>query len=73
MTKLTDQQIEAQIDAAIARQSEIDATEPRANKVVYSGGKDKSSSVIIYFNSHVLIETVCTSERAKISLNPTNN
>ena len=39
MAQLTDQQIEAQIDAAIARQSQIDATEPRANKVLFDDGR----------------------------------
>ena len=39
MAQLTDQQIEAQIDAAIARQSQIDATEPRANKVLFDNGR----------------------------------
>lgn len=39
MAKLTDQQIEAQIDRAIARQSDINASEPRANKVVYGDGR----------------------------------
>ena len=39
MAQLTDQQIEAQIDAAIARQAEIDATEPRAIKVLFDDGR----------------------------------
>ena len=36
---LTDEQIEAQIDAAIARQPEIDATEPRAKNASFSKGR----------------------------------
>ena len=39
MAQLTDQQIEAQIDAAIARQPQIDAVEPRANKVLFDNGR----------------------------------
>lgn len=39
MAKLTDRQIEAQIDRAIARQSEINTTEPRATQVTFDGGK----------------------------------
>ena len=36
MAQLTDRQIEAQIDAASARQSKIDAVEPRACKVTFA-------------------------------------
>ena len=39
MAQLTERQIEAQIDAAIKRQPEIDATEPRANKVLFDDGR----------------------------------
>ena len=39
MTQLTDRQIEDQINAAIARQSKIDAVEPRANKVIFDDGR----------------------------------
>lgn len=46
MAKLTDQQIEAQIDRAIAHQSKINATEPRANKVFYEDGR-----ITLYFNN----------------------
>ena len=46
MTQLTDQQIEAQIDAAIARQTEIDATEPRAKKVLFDDGR-----ITLHFNN----------------------
>jgi hypothetical protein len=41
MTQLTDRQIEAQIDRAIARQAEIDATEPRADRVLFDDGRIK--------------------------------
>ena len=46
MAQLTDRQIEAQIDAAISAQSEIDAVEPRANKVSFSSGR-----FTIHFNN----------------------
>ena len=46
MTQLTDQQIEAQIDAAIARQVEIDAIEPRARKVLFDDGR-----ITLHFNN----------------------
>jgi hypothetical protein len=49
MTQLTDRQIEAQIDRALLRtrvcetprQAEIDATEPRANRVLFDDGRIK--------------------------------
>ena len=46
MVQLTDQQIEAQIDTAIAHQSEIDAVEPRASKVLFENGR-----FTIHFNN----------------------
>jgi hypothetical protein len=46
MAKLTDQQIEAQIDLAIARQTEIDFTEPRAKKVLFDDGR-----ITLHFNN----------------------
>ena len=39
MAQLTDQQIEDQINAAIANQAKIDAVEPRANKVIFEDGR----------------------------------
>ncbi len=39
MVQLTEQQIEDQIDAAIANQAEIDKVEPRANQVLFHDGK----------------------------------
>lgn len=57
MTQLTDRQIEAQIDVAIARQPKIDAVEPRANKVILDDGR-----ITLYFTNGAtfsfLIETV---------------
>jgi Protein of unknown function (DUF2442) len=46
MTQLTDQQIEAQIDAARSRQPQIDAVEPRANQVNFDDGR-----FTLYFNN----------------------
>lgn len=46
MVQLTEQQIEDQIDAAIANQVEIDKVEPRANKVLFQNGK-----IILNFNN----------------------
>ena len=46
MAQLTDRQIEAQIDAAIARKPKIDAVEPRANKAAYDDGR-----FTLYFNN----------------------
>lgn len=46
MAQLTEQQIEAQIDAAIARQSQIDTVEPRAKKAIYNDGR-----FTLYFNN----------------------
>ncbi|MBW4532530.1 MAG: DUF2442 domain-containing protein [Pleurocapsa minor HA4230-MV1] len=39
MAQLTDRQIKAQIDVAIARQQKIDATEPRAKEVLFDDGR----------------------------------
>ncbi|MEM7594360.1 MAG: DUF2442 domain-containing protein [Cyanobacteria bacterium P01_A01_bin.83] len=52
MAQLTDQQIKAQIDAAIARKAQIDAVEPRANKVSFNKGrKGLPASFTLYFNN----------------------
>lgn len=57
MTQLTNREIEAQIDAAIARQPKIDAVEPRANKVIFDNG-----SITLHFDNGAtfsfLVETV---------------
>ena len=72
---LTEQQIEAQIDKAIARQQEIDAIEPRAKRVTFVDGR-----FTIYFNNEVtfsfLAKTVeaitqlSTKELATVELTP---
>ena len=46
MVELTDQQIEDQINQAIANQSKIDTVEPKANKVLFDQGR-----ITIYFNN----------------------
>jgi hypothetical protein len=46
MVQLTEQQIEDQIDAAIANQVKIDKVEPRANKVLLQHGK-----IVLNFNN----------------------
>lgn len=52
MTQLTDQQIEAQIDAAYARQAQFDAVEPRANKVLFDDGrKGLPASFTLHFTN----------------------
>ena len=57
IAQLTDQQIEAQISGAIARQPKIDAVEPRANKVIFDDGR-----ITLYFTNGAtfsfLVETV---------------
>lgn len=65
MAQLSDQQIEAQIDAAIARQAEIDAVEPRANKVLFEDGR-----IILHFNNDAVFSFLPESVEA-ISTLPT--
>ena len=75
MVKLTEQQIEAQIDKAIARQSEIDAVEPRAKQVIFTDDR-----FTIYFNNEVTfsflaktieaIAQLSTEELATVELTP---
>ncbi|MGL6342266.1 MAG: DUF2442 domain-containing protein [Waterburya sp.] len=65
MTQLTDQQIEAQIDAAIANQSKIDAVEPKAQKVVFDDGR-----MTLYFNNGTTFSFLTDSIEAISSLSP---
>jgi hypothetical protein len=65
MTQLTDRQIEAQIDRAIARQAEIDATEPRANEVLFD-----DSRISIYFNNGAVFSFLPESVEAIATLSP---
>ena len=46
MVELTDQQIENQIDKAIANQTKIDEVEPKANKVLFD-----QETLTIYFTN----------------------
>ncbi len=75
MAQLTEQQIEAQIDAAIARQQKIDATEPRANSVVYKGGRftlhfTNGASFSFLAESVEAIATLPTEILATVELTP---
>ena len=65
MTQLTDQQIEAQINAAINRQSKIDAVEPRANKVICDTGR-----ITLNFNNGATFSFLAESVEAIASLTP---
>ncbi len=46
MAQLTERQIEAQIDAAIKRQPQIDTVEPKVKKVIFDDGR-----ISLYFNN----------------------
>lgn len=63
MTQLSDQQIEAQIEAAIARQSNIDAVEPRANKVLFDDGR-----IILHFDNGAVFSFLTESVEAIATL-----
>ncbi len=65
MVQLTDQQIEAQINAAIDRQSKIDAVEPRANKVICEAGR-----ITLNFNNGATFSFLAKSVEAIASLTP---
>ena len=65
MAQLTDQQIEAQIDAAIKRQPEIDAVEPRAINVTFDDGR-----FIIHFNNGATFSFLAESVEAIALLPP---
>lgn len=78
MAQLTDQQIEAQIDAAIARQAEIDATEPRAIKVLFDNGRkglhpqgaSRPASITLHFNNGATFSFLTDSVEAISALSP---
>lgn len=65
MTQLTDQQIEAQINAAIDRQPKIDAVEPRANKVIFNDGR-----ICLHFNNGATFSFLAQSVEAISQLSP---
>ena len=65
MAQLTERQIEAQIDAAIKRQPEIDAVEPRAIDVTFDDGR-----FTIHFNNDVIFSFMAESVEAIATLPP---
>lgn len=65
MAQLTDRQIEAQIEAAIKRQPEIDAVEPRAIDVTFDDGR-----FAIHFNNDVIFSFMAESVEAIATLPP---
>ena len=65
MVQLTDQQISAQIDAAVARQPGINAVEPRANKVFFNDGR-----ITINFNNGAVFSFLPESVEAISTLPP---
>ncbi len=65
MAQLTDQEIEAQIDAAIANQLKIDAVEPRANRVSFDDGR-----ITINFNNGAMFSFLAESVETIARLSP---
>lgn len=59
MVQLTEQQIEDQIEQAIANQSKIDGIEPRANKVLFEDGR-----IILHFNNGAIFSFLASSVEA---------
>ena len=77
MAQLTERQIEAQIDAAIASQQKIDATEPRANKVLFDDGRftlyfTNGASFSFLAESVEAIATLPTEILATVELTPSS-
>ena len=75
MAQLTDQQIEAQIDAAIARKAEIDATEPRAKEVLFDDGRitlhfDNGATFSFLTDSVESISALSSETLATVELTP---
>lgn len=65
MTQLTEQQIEAQIEKVIANQFQIDAAEPRANKVLFEDGR-----IILHFDNGAIFSVMSSSVEELASLSP---
>jgi hypothetical protein len=65
MTQLTEQQIEAQIEKAIANSIQIEATEPRANKVLFDDGR-----INIHFDNGAIFSVMSSSVQDLASLSP---
>ncbi|MEO1671811.1 MAG: DUF2442 domain-containing protein [Cyanobacteria bacterium J06631_2] len=71
MAQLTDQQIEAQIDAAIAHQQKIDAVEPRAKKALFNQDlKGSSSSITLHFDNGAIFSFLTDSVEVISLLSP---
>ena len=75
MAQLTDQQIEAQIDAAIARKAEIDATELRAKEVLFDDGRitlhfDNGATFSFLTDSVESISALSSETLATVELTP---
>ena len=65
MTQLTDRQIEAQINKAIANKPKIDAVEPRANKVIFDDGR-----ITLHFTNGATFSFLASSIEDLASLTP---
>lgn len=65
MTQLTDQQIEAQIDAAIEHQPHINEVEPRAKKVLFDDGR-----ITLHFDNGAMFSFLTKSVEAIATLSP---
>ncbi|HHP7229677.1 MAG TPA: DUF2442 domain-containing protein [Xenococcaceae cyanobacterium] len=65
MPELSDQQIEAQIEQAIAKRSKIDVTEPRASKVSFDNGR-----INLHFNNSAIFSFLAESVEAIAQLSP---
>ena len=65
MAQLTEQQIEDQINKAIANQTKIDAVEPRANKVLF-----EDERIILHFNNGAIFSFLVSSVEAIANLSP---
>ena len=63
MAQLTEQQIEAQIDTAIARQPEIDAVEPRGSEVTFDDGR-----ITLHFSNAAIFSFLSQSVEAIATL-----
>ena len=65
MVQLTEQQIQDQIDRAIANRAKIDAVEPRANKVLFEDGR-----ITLHFNNGAIFSFLTSSVEAIANLSP---
>ena len=65
MAQLTEQQIEDQINKAIANRAKIDAVEPRANQVLF-----EDERIILHFNNSAIFSFLASSVEAIANLSP---